>query len=110
MGTINHNAIVVTGFSPRDNPTAFQNLRDSVAAVGLPTSAVVPAWLNGYHSFFVAPDGSKEYWDESDDGDDKRQVVRQILRESSAAHHWVEVSFGELGVKVEDSYRERPKL
>ncbi len=49
---------------------------------------------NGYRSFFVPPDGSKEGWDESDKGNDNRAAFIQWMREQETYLDWVEVQYG----------------
>ena len=48
---------------------------------------------NGYHSFCVLPDGSKEGWDESDAKDEARAALIKYLR-LSARLEFVELRFG----------------
>ena len=62
MGYICHHAIVVTSSFEATLSDAWIKARQLFANV----SPIVSSPLNGYRSFFVAPDGSKEGWDESD--------------------------------------------
>lgn len=59
-------------------------------------SGVSPEAVNGSRSFFIPPDGSKEGWTASDDGDDRRQRFITYLRsicyeDGSCPLKWVEV-------------------
>jgi hypothetical protein len=63
-------------------------------------SELTPESTNGYRSFFVAPDGSKEGWDTSDAGDGARQqfidwLDAQRYEDGSTSLSWVVVAFGE---------------
>jgi hypothetical protein len=56
--------------------------------------------MNGYQSFFIPPDGSKEGWTDSDVGDQRRASF--ILRldelryeDGSNVLNWVEVQYGD---------------
>lgn len=57
-------------------------------------SELTPESTNGYQSFFVAPDGSKEGWDTSDRGDRSRAILTDWLDEQAGYLDWVEVSYG----------------
>jgi hypothetical protein len=61
---------------------------------------ITPATINGYRTFLVAPDGSKEGWSESDAGDRARAAFKTWLRaqayeDGSTALRWVEVMFAD---------------
>lgn len=114
MGTISHDAILVTGriehvrkahdevahiarrFHPKDDPT---NTDWSVLI-----SPVVPHVMNGTASMLVAPDGSKEWWSTSDQGDELRGQIVGKLRDLDAEGCYVDivlVRHGELGEAIE---------
>lgn len=61
MGRIRHSAIVVTGSEMSDAVAAHKVAAD----LGLIVTPVVPGTNNGYASFLICPDGSKESWDTS---------------------------------------------
>ncbi len=83
MGYISHSAIIVTlgdwmgGLEEfketfnllRETPLKF----DGTAARYMPEPT---KGINGYYTFFVAPDGSKEGWDESNEMDKVREKVK----------------------------------
>ena len=108
MGMIRHHAIVVTSFFLEDAKQA----RDIALQVfGDRVSGLVGPVTNGYVSFFIAPDGSKEFWPESDQGDRNRSLFMGRLRESKFTGRAVEVAFGENGPymvtgSVGDAYSE----
>lgn len=70
MGYIRHDAIVVTAYR-KDHAIAA---RATAFEFGLAVSDLVESPMNGYVSFLIAPDGSKEGWKDSDDGDAKRTL------------------------------------
>ena len=56
--------------------------------------------VNGYRSFLIAPDGSKEGWDESEEGNKKRDEFIEHLKtycyeDGSSPLDWAEVQFGD---------------
>jgi len=107
MGRIVHDAIVVTCF---DEKRLVKARKKAVKLLGHLVSKTVKSNMNGYCSFFVAPDGSKEGWDESNKGDENRQKFKDWLKEQKELYcDWVEVRFGcdlECSPYVEDSYYE----
>jgi len=80
MGTIFHDAIVVTSFFEAHLTQA----RDKAIELGMQASENVRSGMNGYLSFFIAPDGSKEWWPDSDKGDERR----------SAWIEWAQAQYG----------------
>lgn len=97
MGTINHNALIVTVTS--DNCIeVFDAWLLEEKLTGFIKSPVV---VNGTVTYFFYPDGSKEGWGESDEGDALRQkVVDWMQAQSSWYSDWIEVGYGEYGQKV----------
>ncbi len=102
MGVMHHHAIVVTSFSV----AAVEEAHVKAAEIWPGVSPISPEAINGYTSFFVPPDGSKEGWEPSDRGNDQRQefiewMNAQAHEDGSNFLTWVEVGFGELGYKAE---------
>ena len=102
MGYMRHHAIVVTGpESVYLSKATIQEVRDACFDIaGEVVSDLVKSPMNGYLSFFVAPDGSKEGWAESDDGDDKRKAVIELLEslryeDGSTSYKYAEVQYGD---------------
>jgi len=94
MGYIRHHAIVVTVICKAD----AKRVHAEAKAIVPSASDLSPAMINGYCSFFIPPDGSKEGWDESSQGDDRRHRLKERLRQLHKDGHyndWVEVFFGE---------------
>ena len=69
MGYIRHDAIVVTSW--KENHLA--KARDKAAQLGLDVSPFFPSRINGYVTFLILPDGSKEGWKPSDAADEARE-------------------------------------
>ncbi|MBG9567550.1 hypothetical protein [Brevibacillus agri] len=100
MGFIRHNAIVVTGADY--NSGAFEKAHlKAMELFGLLTSPIVHSDWNGYMSFFVAPDGSKEGWADSVEGDKKRKEFADFIDslaygDGSNSVKFVDVAYDEL--------------
>jgi hypothetical protein len=109
MGFIRHHALIVTSWNADAIVLAHtealricQNERtwDQLAPVHtIPLSGITPPGINGYRSFCLYPDGSKEGWPESDIGDRVRAkliafMLTQRHEDGSGPLDWVEVSFG----------------
>jgi len=87
MGWIRHHGIVVTS-----------ELRDELKAAHAKAVSIFPAVspivdgvVNNSGSFFVPPDGSKEGWQESKNGDSQRDAFVEYLR--SSPMDWIEYEF-----------------
>ncbi len=109
MGYIVHHAIVVTTYKDR----MARHAHAEAELLGLVVSAIAPSPLNGYSSFCIFPDGSKEGWPESDEGDSQRSrwiewAKSQAFEDGSSALSWVEVQYGECdaGAEVTNHYKQ----
>lgn len=96
MGYMRHHALVITSWH-EDLPKIHARAVELCAHL---VSPIVRGSCNGYASFFIAPDGSKEGWDISDDGDDNRSTLISELEamryeDGSSPIDWVEVQFGD---------------
>jgi hypothetical protein len=69
MGWIRHHAILITSWD-KDKIEAD---RDLALDLRMAATEIIESPINGYMSFFIAPDGSKEGWEDSDDGDEARE-------------------------------------
>lgn len=96
MGYIRHQGIIATGSDNSDiggkHDTALA--RERALELGLPCSEIVRGTTNGYTSFLIAPDGSKEGWPESNDQEAKRKEWIEWARKSGHYFDWACVSFG----------------
>ena len=101
MGYLLHHAIVVTGFMPevgalRDAVLAAARVRSLSHVV----SQLLPAACNGWQTFLVGPDGSKEGYRLSHEGDALRDEVITLCEatryeDGSSPVDWVEIQYGD---------------
>jgi hypothetical protein len=90
MGYIRHHAIVVTSWKKE----LLEEAHAKAVELGMSVSDVTAEVTNGYRSFFVAPDGSKEGWGTSDRGDENRTALIEWFKDKAGYLDWVEVSYG----------------
>lgn len=80
MGYTRHHAMAVTSWNDelikKAHEEAMQIFKDR-------TSTIIKSDVNGYQSFFIAPDGSKEGWVASNLGDVQRKIFRNWLNEQA---------------------------
>ncbi|AIK69270.1 hypothetical protein PBI_MINERVA_61 [Mycobacterium phage Minerva] len=96
MGYMRHHAIVVTSWDQK----LLAEAHAKAVELGACVSPLVDGRINMYQSFLVAPDGSKEGWDTSDEGDAQREALvewldAQCYDDDSTCLSWVEVQFGD---------------
>ncbi len=84
MGHIRHHAVVVTSLDEGIEPFHAK----AVEIFGGAVSAIVNSEVNGYRSFLVAPDGSKEGWEVSADGERRRHEFIAYLTQRRRDHPW----------------------
>jgi hypothetical protein len=102
MGTIQHHAVIAT----TTNRLAYEQ---AVAWCRERTGQYVEGGENafGYSTLTLLPDGSKEGWEESDNGNKERMEFILMLGGARGSlplgkvWDYVEVSYGELGAKIE---------
>ena len=93
MGHYFHHAIVVTSWKPE----AVVEAHAKAVELGMNPGPIVPCEMNGETSFLIPPDGSKEGWEASENGDKRRAAWKRWAREAnmrSVYFDWVEVGFG----------------
>lgn len=91
MGYISHHAIVVTSFDDKiqePHIVAKQIIGNELI------SDIIDSPINGYKSFFVAPDGSKEGWNESEEYEDKRDMFIKWLQDYALCY-WALIQYGD---------------
>ncbi len=98
MGYIVHHAIIVTSGWQKDLLKAYKKANKLFKWV----SPVSPEMMNGYASFFIPPDGSKEGWQDSNDGDTNRQkflnwLDKQRYEDGSTSLDYAEIQYGDEG-------------
>lgn len=96
MGYMRHNAIVVTSYQHE----LLEQAHAVAVGLGMSVSVITSEVTNGYRSFLVAPDGSKEGWYQSDIGDEQRAklaawLTGQAYEDGSTPIEWVEVQFAD---------------
>lgn len=91
MGHMRHHAIVVTANCLAYIEPAHTKAREIFGEQV--TEILPPTKSNGYVTFFVGPDGSKEGWSESDEGDAKRREFMSWLVASKQYIPAAEIQF-----------------
>lgn len=95
MGYMRHHAIIVTASDKNIEPIHIK----AKEIFGDATSNILPAAVNGYRSFFIGPDGSKEYWQMSDEGNSRREDFKRWLNDPRQANayypRWAEIQYGD---------------
>lgn len=101
MGLIQHNAMIATTLSVEE----FSRVRLAIEARDdRDLFTFNQTKINAYHTIIIPPDGSKEGWDDSDAGDSRRQWLIELIQQGPyIGGYWdyVDVSFGELGARIE---------
>lgn len=96
MGYMIHNAIVITSWSqPLAEEAATYARRLGMQVLG-PSEPLNP---NGYCSVLICPDGSKDGWDESTLGGNRRTILRQwlmnqVAEDGGTSFEWAEIEYG----------------
>jgi hypothetical protein len=89
MGDIYHHAIIVIGTEWRSHQLVAA--REYAIEAGNSVTEIVPSRTNGFSSFMVAPDGSKEGWANSNEGDEVYfgwEGGTRITRSSNPPEDW----------------------
>ena len=104
MGHMKHHAIVVTHWDTKKVKEAhdkakeiFKNTFKKVFGIsdGDLVSPIISGVVNSQDSFFIAPDGSKEGWEDSNAGNDARKEFLDWLHNSKDNYcDYVEIEFG----------------
>lgn len=96
MGYMRHHAMVVTS----DDEALLNQAHAKATEIFPHVTAITPEEINGYRSFFIPPDGSKEGWNESVEGDRRRDQFKDYLRalyhpDKSTLAEWCEVQYAD---------------
>lgn len=101
MGYIKHHAIIVTSWQNEKIKEAHQKAKEiferNFIADGNGSkliSDILKGVINDQSSFFIAPDGSKEGWPTSDNGDNARKEFLDWLQKDKNDCDYVELMFG----------------
>lgn len=107
MGYIRHHAIIVTatydGWAVRARRKAVELVEKEMAghcAVNDMVGPILGPTVNGTETFIIGPDGSKEGWETSGNGDAMREqfiawLEEQKYDDGSSPIRWVEVQYGD---------------
>lgn len=92
MSMVAYDVIIVTSYDRNRIALAHSHAPE-------PKSEPIESTINGDWTFIVGPDGSKEGWPESDQGDRDRETFKTWLRDQSfeddsSPYNWVEVRYG----------------
>ena len=96
MGYIRHDAIIATSWKDEHLAAA----RAKAEEIGLKCSEIMESPINGYKSFMIVPDGSKEGWIDSGTGEERRAEWKAWMRchdkeeEPCMWVDWAHVNFG----------------
>lgn len=104
MGVINHNAIVATTW----NDEVVTQVTNFVSTLDVEYHSLFIYGFgvcNGYHTIVMIPDGSKEYWRDSNNCDKIRDDFIALLdsmayEDASNSVEYIEVGFGEFGPSI----------
>lgn len=97
MGYMRHHAIVVTSWKKE----LIQEAHDKAKEIFNGTATeILQSTMNGYLSFFIATDGSKEGWNDSNLGDLRRKrfinwCKKQVHEDGSSSLNWAELFYGD---------------
>lgn len=102
MGYIRHHAIIVTSWDETKIEAAHAHAVELLQGYELSAivSPVLAPTVNAYKSFLIGPDGSKEGWSTSDQGDDYRAsfiawLNAQAYSDGSSPFAWALVQYGD---------------
>jgi hypothetical protein len=105
MGYIKHSAIIVTNWDFKKLQAAHEKAKEIFKAKFTPdvfdrkaenlVSDIVHGITNSQASFFIAPDGSKEGWADSDKADEARkEFLDWLYSEPNNYSNYIEINFG----------------
>lgn len=90
MGFIKHHGMVITGYDDGDIAEAHR----FAGLCELNPTPIMQSPSNGFKTFFVPPDGSKEGWEHSQLGDENRARFKKFLRRRQIYLDWAEITYG----------------
>lgn len=93
MGFFRHDFIIVGGFDEGLVAKLWADARDIFPWRMI--SPIVQGMANGYRSFFIGADGSKEGWEDSYKGDVARDKMLKCLESVGDGVNWCILSFPE---------------
>ena len=104
MGVMNHNAVLASTWSD-EHANGVKEWIAGRSEVERDLFLFGGKKVNNEQTIVLVPDGSKEGWQESENGDALRQAFIERLEQDdyedgSSPWSWVEVGYGEFGQKV----------
>lgn len=103
MGYIKHHAIIITGWqkdkvisaNKKAKEIFIKHFKESIFREIKLVSNVIEGVVNAQYSFFIAPDGSKEGWSDSDFADNARAEFIEWIKSGDAGYvEYAEICFG----------------
>lgn len=101
MGLFIHHAFIIS----HDDKDKVNLARDYAISLDFIVTNVINSKINPLYSFLISPDGSKEFWPESDEFDEKRELMIKFLK--NKLMEWVLVEYGECQSKLINSSHEQ---
>lgn len=100
MGAIHHHVVLATTFGEDES---IEKVKNWIASAVLEDAKHLFVFgrgtINNYVTLVMFPDGSKEGWEHSKQGD---AIRAELIAQLKAAHwDWVEVSYGGFGQRIE---------
>ena len=90
MGYIRHHAMIITDCDLE----RIKDIHRFAELCNLNPTPIMESPVNGYETFFIPPDGSKEGWEPSNEGDEERKRFKQFIRKRHPYCDWTEISYG----------------
>lgn len=100
MGYIKHQHIIVTGWESKERDAMLKWVAEKGWQEWISVSEVM---TNGYWSAIIWADGSKEGWDESDQGNARRNEFVSWCRKNVRWHQMAYVTFDEYDERGEET-------
>jgi len=96
MGYMRHHAIIVSTFSD----TAADKAHERAIELGCEPSPILTSRVNAIYTFLIPPDGSKESWPESDEGEERREAFLDWINlrrheDGSTVYDWALIQYGD---------------
>jgi hypothetical protein len=110
MGTFQHHVIIVTGFDlPEFKFEVIHNKAKEIFNKEIPyysdinlVTEIMESNVNEWKTFFIAPDGSKEFWEHSITYDQRRSEFINYMKSTDGICECILVSYGEYGANICD--------
>lgn len=100
MGYIKHDGIIVTSGDRKDAEVAA----GKATALGLQCTSIVESRTNGYASFLIIPDGSKEGWEASEEAEKARSLWKAWAEKDAVVKDHVFVDYAHVRFGGDDEY------